>query len=67
MSLAGYWSSNLIFDMVMAYVPILLIILLTFVFNKHYEGVWLLFLLYPPSIVPFTYVTSFLFKSDINA
>lgn len=67
MSLAGYWTSNLIFDMVMAYVPILLIILLTFVFNKHYEGVWLLFLLYPPSIVPFTYVTSFFFKSDINA
>jgi hypothetical protein len=26
-----------------------------------------LFLLYPPAIVPFTYVTSFLFKSDINA
>jgi ATP-binding cassette, subfamily A (ABC1), member 3 len=36
MSLAGYWSSNIIFDILMAYVPILLIILLTFVFNKSY-------------------------------
>ena len=51
----------------MAYIPILLIIMLTFVFNKHYEGIWVLFLLFPPAIVPFTYVTSFFFKSDINA
>ncbi len=27
----------------------------------------MLFLLFPPAIVPFTYVTSFLFRSDINA
>ena len=67
MSLAGYWSSNLIFDILMAYIPILLIILLTFVFNKQYQGIWVLFLLFPPAIVPFTYVTSFLFTSDINA
>jgi len=67
MSLAGYWSSNIIFDVLMAYIPIGLIIMLTFVFNKHYEGIWLLFLLFPPAVVPFTYVTSFLFKSDINA
>jgi len=67
MSLSGYWASNVIFDVLMAYVPILLIIMLTFVFNKHYQGIWVLFMLYPPAIVPFTYVTSFLFKSDINA
>ena len=67
MSLAGYWSSNIIFDIIMAYIPIGLIIMLTFIFNKHYEGIWLLFLLYPPAVVPFTYVTSFVFKSDINA
>ena len=67
MSLAGYWASNLIFDITMAYIPILLIIMLTFVFDKHYQGIWLLFLLFPPAIVPYTYVTSFLFKSDINA
>jgi len=67
MSVAGYWASNLFFDIFMAYVPILLIIMLTFVFDKSYEGIWVLFLLYPPAVVPFTYVTSFLFSSDINA
>ena len=67
MSLAGYWGSNVIFDIVMAYIPILLIILLTFLFDKNYEGVWLLFLLYPLAIVPYTYVWSFCFSSDINA
>jgi hypothetical protein len=36
MSLSGYWSSNVIFDVLMAYVPVILIIMLCFVFNKHY-------------------------------
>mmetsp|Transcript_27016 Transcript_27016/g.36101 ORF Transcript_27016/g.36101 Transcript_27016/m.36101 type:complete len:123 (+) Transcript_27016:238-606(+) len=67
MSLAGYWVSNLIFDIFMAYVPIVLIIALTFAFGKDYEGVWVLFILFPPAVVPFTYVTSFVYKSDVNA
>ena len=67
MSLAGYWTSNIIFDIVMAYVPIGLMIILIFVFNMQFDGVYILFLLFPPAIVPFTYVTSFIFTSDINA
>ena len=67
MSLAGYWASNLAFDIIMAYIPIALIILLMSVFSVNFEGAYVLFLLFPPAIVPFTYVTSFLFKSDINA
>ena len=67
MSLAGYWASNLIFDIVMAYIPIALIILLTYLFQPGFKGIWVLFLLYPPAVVPFTYVTSFFFTSDINA
>jgi ATP-binding cassette, subfamily A (ABC1), member 3 len=67
MSLPGYWSSNLIFDIFMSYIPIGLIILLMSLFNVNYDGVWVLLLLYPPAIVPFTYVTSFIFRSDINA
>lgn len=67
MSVAGYWASNILFDIFMAYVPISLIIMLTFVFDKTYNGVWVLYLLFPPAIVPFTYVTSFMFSSDINA
>ena len=67
MSLAGYWGSNIIFDIFMAYIPMLLIIMLTFVFNKNFEGVWLLFLLYPIAIVPFTYVSASVFSTDITA
>ena len=67
MSLIGYWASNLILDIVLAYVPILLIIALTFAFKPGFEGTWVLLLLYPPAVVPFTYVTSFMFTSDINA
>ena len=67
MSLAGYWTSNIVFDILMAYIPILVIIMLTFIFNKHYDGIWALFLMFPPAIVPYTYVTSFVFKSDVNA
>lgn len=67
MSLAGYWVSNLVFDILMAYVPISLIMLLMFAFGKWYDGAWVLLLLFPPAVVPWTYVTSFFFKSDITA
>lgn len=67
MSLTGYWMSNLIFDILMAYIPVGLIILLMFAFGKFYQGVWVLFLLFPPAVVPFTYVSSFIFSSDITA
>ena len=67
MSLSGYWSSNLLFDIIMAYIPIGFIIMLTYIFGKNYDGVWVMFCLYPPAVVPFTYVMSFCFSSDINA
>ena len=59
--------SNLCFDIIMSYIPIGIIIALTFAFDTGFEGIWVLLLLYPPAVVPFTYVTSFLFNSDINA
>ena len=52
MSLSGYWTSNMIFDILMAYVPIVLIILLTIIFDRNLQDVWVLFLLYPLAIVP---------------
>ena len=67
MSLSGYWMSNMVFDILMAYVPIGLIILITILFGQNYRGVWVIYMLYPPAVVPYTYVWSFLFKSDINA
>ena len=35
MSLAGYWTSNIMFDILMAYVPVGLIILLSMAFDKN--------------------------------
>ena len=67
MSLAGYWTSNIVFDILISYGPIGLIILLSMAFDKNYRGVWVLFLLYPPAIVPYTYLWSYFFTSDINA
>ena len=40
---------------------------LSFAFELSYEGVWQFLLLYPISIVPFTYFTSLYFKSDTVA
>ena len=36
-------------------------------FELQYEGVWALLLLYPFSIIPFTYLTSYIFKRDSTA
>lgn len=66
-SLAAYWLSNIISDIVKTYVPIIIIIILTFVFQLHYDGVWELLMIYPIAIVPFTYITSFMFTNDTVA
>ena len=65
--MAAYWLSNIISDIVKTYVPIIIIIILTFVFQLHYDGVWELLMIYPIAIVPFTYITSFMFTNDTVA
>lgn len=60
-SLPAYWISNMISDIVKTYVPIIIIVILQYVFQVNYDGVWLLLMLFPVSIIPFTYITSFLF------
>ena len=64
MQLPAYWLSNMIADMIKLYIPIILIILTSMVFSVNYAGVWVLYLLLPPALVPFTYVTSFVFQKD---
>lgn len=54
-------------DIIKCYVPISITIALNAIFNLDYEGVWILLLLYPIAIVPWTYVTSFMFKRDLTA
>jgi len=63
-SLPAYWFSNLVSDVLKMYIPIAIIIGLNAAFNLQYEGVWQLLVLYPISIVPFTYLLSFLFTRE---
>lgn len=67
MNIAGYWISNTIADITKAYVPMLLILLISKLFDLSYEGCWVMFLLYPWAIVMFSYVFSFFFTSDTSA
>jgi len=64
MSLPAYWISNMIFDIIKAEVPSAIVIGLMYAFNLGYTYSWIMFLLYPVGVVPFTYVTSFLFTSE---
>ena len=64
MSLFGYWAANLLSDVIKAFVPIAMILLLCWAIDVWYDGAWVLFCLYPFAVVPFSYVTSFLFASD---
>ena len=54
-------------DIVKAYVPIGLILLLSQISGVWYPGTWVLFALFPWAVVPFSYTTSFLFSSDTVA
>lgn len=67
MSLPAYWISNYCADIVKAYIPVLLIVGISVLFNCNYPGVALLFFIYPFSLVPFTYATSFLFSDETSA
>ena len=67
MSLTAYWASNMIFDILKAMIPSGIVIGLLSAFDFFYDDVWRVFLLYPLGIVPFTYVSSFVFQSDTVA
>jgi ATP-binding cassette subfamily A (ABC1) protein 3 len=67
MSLPAYWISNMIADLIKVYIPVLLMVIISRIFDVNYKGVWVLFLLLPLALVPFTYITSFLFKNDTSA
>ena len=67
MSLTGYWVANIMSDIIKCYVPVVLILLLAWLFDANDPGVWVLFVLYPWAIVPFSYMTTFLFSSDTMA
>ena len=67
MSLFGYWAANILADLVKSFIPILVILFASRIAGVWYEGMWLLMILYPIAVVPFSYVTSFMFTSDTVA
>ena len=67
MSLFGYWAANILADLVKSFIPILVILLMSYLSDVWYDGVWVLFILFPFAVVPFSYVTSFIFSSDTVA
>jgi len=67
MSLPAYWVSNYVADIIKSYIPITLIVALSYLFSCDYPGCTTLFFMLPLALVPFTYVTSFLFKSETSS
>lgn len=74
-SLSAYWISNLVWDIVKHLVPAIVCAAMVAAFDvdaltmeaSRYGGVWALMILYGVAIAPFTYASSFLFKSHASA
>mmetsp|Transcript_43833 Transcript_43833/g.42340 ORF Transcript_43833/g.42340 Transcript_43833/m.42340 type:complete len:129 (+) Transcript_43833:214-600(+) len=64
MNVPAYWISFYIFDILKTEITMIISIGLFYAFDNGYDNVWILFLLYPIGVLPFTYATSFLFKSE---
>lgn len=67
MQLKAYWLGNFIFDFGKMQVTILVTIILFFAFKLEYNSAWLTYLILPFGILPYTYVTSFMFNADSAA
>jgi ATP-binding cassette subfamily A (ABC1) protein 3 len=67
MNLPAYWLANGSADVIKAYVPVLLTMLIAVIFSVSYSGVPIIMLMFPFAIVPMTYTTSFLFGTDTQA
>lgn len=67
MSLPAYWISNMFADICKAYIPVIVIMGMAAAFGAYYKGMWIIYLLYPPALVPFTYITSFMFSKETTA
>lgn len=73
MSITAYWISNYIWDVVNFAIPILLAIIVMYIYQvqnligENFGAFFLLLIFYAISIPPFTYVASFLFTNHSTA
>ena len=67
MSLGSYWLTNFIFDILKTLLLSVMTILLLHLFNLELPDFWTILLMYPFAIIPFTYLTSFIFSKESTA
>lgn len=67
MYLSAYWIGNFIFDF-FKFIPTISVTILAFyLYEFNYYAAWICYCILPFSVLPFTYVTSFLFTVDSAA
>ncbi len=64
MQLSAYWIGNFIFDFFKMQLTIAVTISMFFALKMGFDNASITFVLLPFGILPFTYVTSFIFKTD---
>ena len=67
MRLSAYWLANFIFDAIKLYVTVIATIILIYAFNQKYDSSAVVYAIFPFAIIPFTYVTSFIFSAESAA
>lgn len=65
--LRSYWLGNFIFDYLKMYVTVVVTIILLWSFDMGYSACQYCFLAFPSAVIPFTYVFSFVFKSEASS
>ena len=63
-SLFSYWFNNYLFELVKYYIIGGICIFLIYIFNFYQDYLYILYLEYGPAMVSFTYLFSFIFKSE---
>lgn len=63
LNLAAYWSANFFIDLLKLELVVGVSIITFQIAKLKYYTAWIIFLLYPIAVIPFTYATSFMFTS----
>jgi len=62
MGLFAYWTANYIFEMIKTEIPVVLSLGLIYAFDQQLPLVWIVFLVLPIGLVPFTIGLSYIFN-----
>ena len=67
MKITAFWIGNSIVDFLKLQPLVLITVACFFVLDMGMESAYITFLIFPIGVLPFTYVTSFLFSSESSA